>query len=62
MYGMLYGMVWPDFQYESMVWYGPMASLQCGQFSFVSEFFFETSLKTEYLSYWLIQAKYEVSI
>ena len=27
MYGMLYGMVWPDLQHESMVWYGMMASL-----------------------------------
>ena len=27
MYGMLYGMAWPDLQHESMVWYGMMASL-----------------------------------
>ena len=27
MYGMLYGMVWPYFQHESMVWYGPITPL-----------------------------------
>ena len=27
MYGMLYGMAWPDLQHESMAWYGMMASL-----------------------------------
>ena len=27
MYGMLYGMVWPDLQHECMAWYGSMAPL-----------------------------------
>ena len=28
MYGMLYGMVWPYLQHESMVWYGSIAFLK----------------------------------